>query len=70
MTKKDFILIADKLKDVLLDPSPANRYRTTVPKADVIDALCQAFKESNLAFKEDRWREYLADRCGPNGGKR
>lgn len=55
MSKKDFIALADELKGLEVSP-------------EVVDALCRFMRRQNYAFKEDRWREYLAGQCGPSGG--
>ena len=57
MRKKDLIALADSLHGVKVSE-------------DVLAALCRFMREQNPAFDEYRWREYLAGRCGPNGGKR
>lgn len=55
MSKKDFIALADHLRHI------------NVPK-EVLDALCAFMRSQNPRFMEERWREYLAGNCGPNGG--
>jgi hypothetical protein len=60
MSKKDFIALADALRgmDVTGHLTP-----------EVINALCAFMRHQNPRFMEVRWREYLAGKCGPNGGK-
>ena len=55
MSKQDFIALADAIRGEGL----------TEPQIAVLVRFC---KGQNYAFKEDRWRQYLAGECGPNGG--
>ena len=55
MTKKDFIGIADAIRDC-------------ETKAETIDALALYFGRVNPRFIRHRWLSYLAGECGPNGG--
>lgn len=66
MSKKDFIIIADELRFGVAGDGPENLSKWDAEAAAA--ALCRAFRRLNPQFKEDRWREYLAGRCGPNGG--
>ena len=68
MSKKDFIALADELRDVLTDSPDAAHYRVDIQRARMIDALCSFMRSQNPAFKEDRWRDYLVGECGPSGG--
>jgi hypothetical protein len=59
MTKKDFIALADHIiqhKDAF--------------SAEAIDSIARFCNQNNHAFKTDRWINYIAGNCGPNGGKR
>ncbi len=56
MTKKHFISLADAIR-----PSALSE--------EIVTALRRWMKRDNPAFKEDRWRDYLAGNCGPNGGR-
>ena len=66
MQKRHFIALADELKDV------ARVYGLGVGAAwdaeSTIRALCHFMRQQNGSFNEQRWRSYLAGRCGPNGG--
>jgi hypothetical protein len=64
MSKKDFIALADELRPLMKDEAPYSRVGPFV-----IDALCRFMRTQNANFKEDRWRAYLAGKCGPNGGE-
>lgn len=68
MSKKDFIALADALRPtVSLFGDHVDTYGVEIDAT--IDALCSFMRSVNPAFKEDRWRDYLAGKCGPNGGK-
>jgi hypothetical protein len=56
MSKKHFIALANHLKGINISP-------------EVIDRLCHFMRSQNDRFNEDRWRDYLAGKCGPNGGR-
>lgn len=56
MTKKDFILLADRLRGLAIPP-------------DVLEAICNYCQEQNALFKRDLWLRYLRGECGPGGGK-
>jgi hypothetical protein len=63
MTKKDFIALADHIK----------RHNNTggVPRFTwaQIESLADFCKSQNYAFLRQRWLDYIAGKCGPNGGK-
>ncbi len=63
MSKKHFIALADALRGTLDGLKAEDRSR-------VVNALVAFCKAENPRFMEDRWREYLAGKCGPNGGAR
>ena len=56
MTKKDFIALADYVRDANIDQCTQMK-------------LCEFMRSRNPNFKTFRWLEYLAGNCGPNGGK-
>lgn len=68
MTKKDFIALADALRETLIKSADKNGC-DLVDRNDVIDDIVSFCKAQNSNFKENRWREYLAGNCGPNGGQ-
>jgi hypothetical protein len=64
MTKKHFIRLADYIKR-------ANNFATAAEPAftpSQIRDLALFCKECNPAFNQNRWYEYIAGTCGPNGG--
>lgn len=71
MSKKDSIALADEMRPVINGPIMAHETgkETYTIQAGIIDALCRFMRKQNSAFKEDRWRAYLADECRPSGGK-
>ncbi len=60
LTKKDFIGLADALKDANLGEHDA-----AVVHAIIAD-FCQ---QSNPRFNRDLWFRYLRGECGPSGGE-
>ena len=62
MNKKDFIALADLIRNYKVDDAG----NAIVP----LDELADFCAKSNSAFKRGRWLEYIAGRCGPNGGAR
>jgi hypothetical protein len=65
MSKKHFIALAQFIMD-------HNKYR---PESDrftplQLDVLASFCKSQNSAFMRDRWLDYIAGVCGPNGGAR
>jgi len=67
MTKKDFIALADALRETLIQATDENG-SDLVNREDVIDDLVDFCKQQNPNFMENRWRDYLAGNCGKNGG--
>jgi hypothetical protein len=63
MSKKDFIALADAIRQ-------HNRYPGNSVAFDEhqLATLAEFCKSQNPAFKRDRWLDYIAGRCGPNGG--
>jgi len=71
MSKKDFIALADMLRDLkefgVPDCEWDNGYLHALKDAE--DALVGFCKAQNPRFNENRWRDYLHGKCGPSGGK-
>ena len=65
MTKKDYIAIAQKMR--FTEPQGIERHYQW---SDDIAALADLFEADNPRFLRQRWLDYIAGRCGPNGGKR
>lgn len=66
MTKKDFIAIADALRASM--PSENNNPRAFDQWVTDRDALANVCAASNPAFRRQVWLDYIAGKCGPNGG--
>ena len=74
MSKKHFIALADAMRTV--EARIAEAEPTSVIRNDpwaimqlirhVIANVCAA---ENSRFNRQRWMEYIAGECGPNGGK-
>lgn len=66
MTKKDFIALADAFRFAShqIDRTGLDRgaYEYTL---SAVVRFCSA---TNPRFNEQRFRDYIAGRCGPNGG--
>jgi len=65
MSKKDFIALADAIRD--------HNERTchiggTPFTASQLDALTVFCGRQNSNFKRQRWLDYISGQCGPNGG--
>jgi hypothetical protein len=63
MTKKDFIALADLIK--MYNRNVNNEEQFTTCQIQELASFC---KQSNSAFKADRWMDYINGKCGPNGG--
>jgi len=60
MTKRDFIAMADYLRDCQPYCQPFT--------PEQIEHLANFCHSRNAAFKCERWLAYIAGTCGPNGG--
>ena len=75
MSKKDYIAIADALRNKLAnehafesdEQNDAAHWRNQ-GLLDAAEALACVFAADNGAFNRDRWFDYLRGECGPNGG--
>ena len=70
MTKKDYILIGSELRDELRALEGESRREIAPGIYRAVDLLCRVFAANNPAFKERRFRDFVAGKCGPNGGAR
>jgi len=68
MTKKDYIKIGKALIQVKPNPESVGAGIEAAMWGTIVDALCRVFREDNSAFKEDRFRDFVNGKCGPNGG--
>ena len=69
MTKKDFIALADAIRDTNL----GFRQRVNVSRPppftpSQIDVLADFCASQNQRFDRERWLGYIRGECGPNGG--
>jgi hypothetical protein len=64
MSKKDFILLADYIK-------ARNQYASEEEKftESQIRTLADFCRDQNSMFNRERWLDYIAGKCGPNGGE-
>ena len=75
MSKKDFIALADAIRE-------HNAFAAAHPLADLGSELNSPFRSSQIEmlanfcrsqnphFMRDRWLDYIAGKCGKNGGAR
>ena len=66
MSKKDFIALADAIRSANHVAKSYNTVAFDNRQLFVIADFCQS---QNRAFKRDRWLDYIAGKCGKNGGK-
>ena len=59
MTKKNFIALADVIRDDINDFTP-----------NAIERLADFCESQSPNFNRSRWLDYIAGKCGPNGGKK
>ena len=65
MNKTQFIALADLIRSANGETrSPAR----PMFDAAAIDRLARFCASQNPAFKRGRWEDYIAGKCGPNGG--
>ncbi len=64
MTKRHFIALADAIKTVQADTcaTPFTEFQ--------IQSLADFCQSQNSNFNRERWLDYIAGNCGPNGGSR
>ena len=63
MTKKDFIALADMIRHAKHLKETADQF--TPFQIGLIADFCAS---QNPNFKRDRWLDYIAGKCGKNGG--
>jgi len=67
IAKNKIIEIANLIKDL---PSYQNMDGNhVVDVEDIVQAFCGMLRKENPRFMEQRFRDYIAGKCGPNGGK-
>lgn len=65
MSKKDFIALADFIQE-WNKQARNDSDRFTPAQLNVLAAFCEA---TNNRFMKNRWLDYIAGKCGKNGGK-
>jgi len=69
MSKQDFVALADAIRlelcgfRMVYDESTPD-----IPVSKVIDTLASFCKRQNPNFMRERWIDYIAGKCGKNGG--
>ena len=65
MTKKQFVALADSIREHnrLAKFNGENAFTD-----DQLAALARFCASENPRFKRERWLDYIAGQCGPNGG--
>lgn len=63
MTKKHFIALAN----IIREHNSNDDYPFTAGQLEVLAEFC---KSQNKQFNTQRWLDYIAGKCGPNGGKK
>ncbi|MFZ1074779.1 MAG: hypothetical protein WAN50_00165 [Minisyncoccia bacterium] len=63
MSKKDFIALADAIKEHNRTSIQANHFQPAH-----LATLASFCKGVNYNFMQSRWLDYIAGQCGPNGG--
>ena len=71
MHKKIFIALADAIRDH--NRVATARQNNGIPAVEFTPAHLETIADfcisQNSAFKRDRWMDYVAGNCGPNGGE-
>lgn len=66
MSKKDFIALADHIKNHNRDERESGAYS---PFNSIhVKVLADFCRSQNANFMRDRWLDYINGECGPNGG--
>lgn len=70
MSKKDFIALADAIRNYneLSFPAGTNTVSPLQFGHTQLLVLADFCKQSNNRFMRDRWLDYIAGKCGKNGG--
>jgi hypothetical protein len=66
MSKKDFIALADAIREH--NEQVHCGHSASVFDGEHISTLADFCATMNPLFKRDRWLDYIAGNCGPNGG--
>ena len=68
MTKKDFIALADAIRQANTVNDKMLRWRTLF-SWDKLEILADFCKRQNPRFEREKWIGYIEGLNGPNGGK-
>jgi len=68
VTKKDFIALADAIRDSnrTAENCGISDYEFNQLQLNILAAFCS---QQNSRFNRERWLSYIAGECGKNGGK-
>jgi hypothetical protein len=69
MSKKDFIALADAIREHNQESRPRDPNGPDPFTLAQIGTLANVLQRSNPRFMRDRWLDYIAGKCGKNGGK-
>jgi hypothetical protein len=69
MTKKHFIAMADAIRHHNHKSEQSGGMYGEPFTMSQIATLGQLCKSQNPNFNPERWRDYIAGKCGPNGGE-
>lgn len=67
MSKKDFIALADTMRDFLA--TNAGREMDDITRRVLLEHLARFCRGQNSRFMQGRWLDYISGLCGPNGGQ-
>lgn len=67
IAKNKIIEIADLIKDLSSYQNMDGNH--VVDVEDIVQAFCKMLHKENPHFMEQRFRDYIAGKCGPNGYK-
>jgi hypothetical protein len=65
MNKKTLIALADAIRDHNTTYASGHRGRLNNIHIEMLADFCAS---QNPSFKRERWEDYIAGRCGANGG--
>ena len=74
MSKKDFIALADSIKEFNrtafwgTDKNGVRGTQNAPVQGDTLKMLADFCQSQNPNFMRDRWLDYIAGKCGKNGG--
>ena len=69
MSKQDFVALADSVRKELCGFRQVyDEHTPDAPVSKVVDMLADFCERQNPNFNRERWLDYIAGKCGPNGG--